>query len=94
MTRVEQFKKIAEKKTSLESVSKCCMDCNYYIAGGSERNCSYPWPSRQYVRSCVCAIQEACGNFEEKTRADELSHYPKINLRTKKKQRIFKADKL
>jgi hypothetical protein len=70
------------------------MDCDYYIAGGSERNCSYPWPSRQYNKGCVSALQDACENFEEKGDAEDLSLYPPINLRTKVRQRKFKSDKL
>lgn len=75
-------------------MSKCCMDCGYYVAGALERNCSYPWAKRQNSSSCVCAIQEACKNFTERRDAEDLSMYPPINLRTKIRQRKLKSDKL
>ena len=70
---------------------KYCVDCEYYISGGGNNNCSHP--SRKY-RSYVCAIQQACNLFtgKEEQEKDEAKLKP-INLRTKKKQRRFKADK-
>ena len=66
-----------------------CVECKYYIPGGAEHNCSHP--SRKY-RSYVCAIQEACILYESKEEQEQVNQKP-INLRTKKKQRRFKADK-
>ena len=66
-----------------------CVYCKYYIPGGVEHNCSHP--SRKY-RSYVCAIQEDCKLYESKEEQEQVNQKP-INLRTKKKQRRFKADK-
>jgi hypothetical protein len=60
------------------------MDCGYYIPGGCERNCSYPFPKRQFSDASVCALKEACENFIEK-KEEDISFYPKIDLRLKKK---------
>jgi hypothetical protein len=65
-------------------IKRCC-DCGWYVPGGCEKNCSFPYPKRQFSDASVCALKEACENYKEKDEADDLSAYPKIDLRPKKR---------
>lgn len=73
-------------------MTKYCMDCGHYVAGGKEKNCAYPWPRRQFADCTVSALKEACSNYMEKHETEDLSFYPKIDLRARR-SRKFKKDK-
>lgn len=42
---------------------KYCCDCDHYIPGGRERNCTLIEP---YSRGAVSALKEACSKFVER----------------------------
>ena len=67
-------------------IKRCC-DCRHYIPHGVERNCINPYHKSNFKDSSVCALKEACADFADKEEGEDLSDYPKINLRTKR-QRI------
>lgn len=65
------------------------MDCGYYIPGGGEHNCSAPRPKGTFKDAHVCAIKEACGMFKEKEDRDDLSLYPPIIMKHRKKHQHY-----
>lgn len=68
------------------------MDCGYYVSGGKEKNCSFPWHGRRLTCCTVGALKEACRNYIDKQETEDLTFYPKIDLRAKR-SRKFKKEK-
>lgn len=64
-----------------------CMDCGYYIPGGGEHNCSLPRAKTAYFERNVSALKDACRDFKDRDKPEDLSAYPKINLRAKRRIR-------
>lgn len=64
-------------------MSKYCMDCRHYIAGGGDHNCmgiSSP------TRNTVSALKEACSLYADKTEEEQTAFAP-IKFRRLKKKR-------
>lgn len=45
---------------------KHCIDCKYYIPGGVEHNCDYPYPKKMFSHKYTCPLKQACANFKDK----------------------------
>lgn len=60
---------------------KYCCDCDHYIPGGKERNCTLIQP---YSKGAVSALKDACGKFIPREEREEVDFSP-IKFRRVKK---------
>lgn len=66
-------------------MKKYCMDCEHYIPGGGEHNCTN---AVKTYDSHVCALKEACGSFVERMEEEKIV-FAEIQMRKPRKRKTY-----
>lgn len=67
-----------------------CCDCDHYIPGGKERNCTLIQP---YSRGTVSALKEACGKFVEREERPKVTFAPITYKKKRTKRKSYEITK-
>lgn len=67
-----------------------CCDCDHYIPGGRERNCTLIQP---YSKGAVSALKEACGKFVEREERPKETFAPIIYKKKRTRRKSYEITK-